>query len=515
MTTRNALLEPISGDLACGMDCRYEDEFELIETEIGKLNNLYHREEPDWQRVAEQAQTLLTTRTKDLRLACWLLRAWWCLEGSAGLVRGCVLLSDLCRTFWPHCHPVKPRARLAALQSLLGVIDTQWDEHVLPLSNSELEPLETALEQLDDTLSSLLNEPLDELAPLVRRCRKQRQQRTEQTATVPASATAAPATPASTPPPVMPLNLDEPAPSAVASERDAAKLLRQLQEAARRLATFWQRENPADARRFRLSRVLTWSAIGALPGADNNGRTQLKPLPANKLHQYRDRLQQGDYAALLDELELSLTRAPFWLDGHYMSWQCLNGLQWQAAADEVAHQVRHFTGTFPTLLTLSFDDGTPFASDDARDWIGTRKAASTPQPAAPASTHSKLSQLALNDALEQLNQQGLGSALQPLRQGEQQADSERNAAGWRLAMARLCLHDKQFAAAAALLKPLYRQFDQRSLWQWDPDTGLELCRLLLASLTNLSRKDDDPAWRREVHERLCDLDVCSALEYQP
>ncbi|WP_417607733.1 type VI secretion system protein TssA [Oceanimonas baumannii] len=513
MTSWNTLIEPVPGEHLCGEDCRYEDDFELIEREIGKLNNLYHREEPDWQWIADQTQALLIEKSKDLRLACWLVRAWWNLEGTAGLERGCRFLAALCDHFWSGCFPRKPRARLAALQGLLNVLDSELRDEALN-GGEQLKNLEAALAQLDETLSALLDTSPEELATLLRRCRQQEKRlaATAQPAAVHAPAKPSPA-PAMTPAPLLPA-LDEPVASAVASERDAAKLLRQLQDSARRLASFWQKDNPADARRFRLARVLTWSAISALPGAAHQGRTQLKPLPATKLLNYRDRLQQGDVAVLLDELEISLTKAPFWLDGHHMSWQCLNALRWQAAADEVLGQVRHFTGVFPALLELSFDDGTPFADSHTREWLGSTTGQETSVPAVSLpQLHSDDLQQALATAMEQLPQLGLGPALQPLQQAARLAGSGRDAAGWRLAMARLCVLDKQFGAAVSLLRPLYQEFEQRSLWQWEPALGLELCQLLLAALDNLPRKEDAPAWRREIHERLCNVDVCAGLEF--
>lgn len=515
MTARNALLEPITGEHICGQDCRYEDEFELIEQEIGKLNNLYHREEPDWQRVADHAQALLTTRTKDIRLACWLTRAWLCLDGSAGLVRGCALLVDLCSEFWSALYPLKSRARNAAFQGLFSVLDTQLDDTFLERQTPEtLEQLNDALTGLEQALSPLLDDDTDGLAVLARRCQQQlkRQARTQ---AAPPSVQATPSAAkveAPAPAPGIP-NLDEPVLSAIASERDAAKLLRQLQDSARVLGSFWQRENPADARRFRLSRVLTWAAISALPGADANGRTQLKPVPTTKLHHYRDRLQQGDYAALLDELEISLTKAPFWLDGHHMSWQCLTGLRWQAAADEVAHQTRRFSEAFPSLLELCFDDGTPFAAPDTQDWLGTSQEVTSSAESVVLDDNADQWQIALNEAFSQLSQLGLATALQPLQVGAQQAPSQREATTWRLAMARICLQDKKFDVAVALLTPIFQQFEQHQLWLWDPALGREVCRLLLTGLDKLPQKHDRPALRQHVYERLCGLDAGLALEY--
>ncbi|MBU3825414.1 MAG: type VI secretion system protein TssA [Candidatus Oceanisphaera merdipullorum] len=536
MTTANALLEPIKGGDICGQDCRYEDEFDAIEQEIGKLNNIYHRAEPDWPLVAAQAQALLSSKTKDIRVAAWLMRAWLAVDGCAGLAQGCALLSELCSAFWSGIYPRKNRARIAVFQGLFGVLDTQLDDTFLERQSvAELEQLSSALAQLEQTLSGLQAEASEGLSPLVRRCQQQVSRLAQRAAPANPTADSAHAlhsqphsqqpsagahaqSPAAAANQARPSSIEDMALSAVANERDAAKLLRQLQDAARLLGSFWQRDNPADARRFRLPRVLTWAAINALPGANAQGQTQLKPVPLTKLHQYQDRLQQGDFAALLDELEISLTKAPFWLDGHHMSWQCLTGLQWQAAADEVAQQTRRFSGAFPSLLALSFDDGTPFASAATQDWLAAQAArqAATPATTAPVpldTVDASQWQVALDEAFEQLSRLGLSGALQPLQVGAQHAPSEREAVTWRLAMARLCLQDKNFAAASALLNPIFQQFEQQRLWQWDPQLGRELCRLLLTGLDKLPQKNDRPALRQQVFERLCGLDASLALEF--
>lgn len=532
MNTPHALLEPISGENIGGQDCRYEDEFEAIEQEIGKLNNIYHREEPDWQKVATGTQALLTTKTKDIRLAAWLARAWCSVDGGVGLARGGALLNGLCQGFWAELYPRKSRARIAAFQGLFSVLDAQLDDGFLEQQTlSTLEALTDELNKLEQSLSSVLAEASAGLLPLVRRCQQHVTRLTHSTASthlLPMDSQAAAhsqpqsdahAAAAVSPSQVTPVStlvstVEDMALSAIASERDAAKLLRQLQDAARVLGSFWLRDNPADARRFRLPRVLTWAAISAVPGADATGKTQLKPVSLTKLQQYQDRLQQGDFAALLEELEVSLTKAPFWLDGHYMSWQCLMGLHWQAAADEVAQQTRRFSGAFPSLLSLSFDDGSPFANTATQEWLTLDQADSAPSTAAVSLVEDGSDwQAALDEALSQLSQLGLSAALQPLQVGAQQAMSERQATTWRLAMARLAVQDKNFALAAAMLSPIFQQFEQQRLWSWDPQLGLELCRLLLTALDKLPQKNDRPAQRQQVYQRLCGLDARLALEF--
>ncbi|MBS0422975.1 MAG: type VI secretion system ImpA family N-terminal domain-containing protein [Proteobacteria bacterium] len=45
------------------------------------------------------------SRTKDLRVAVWMRRAWTRREGLAGLVSGLHLINDLLTLYWEDIHP--------------------------------------------------------------------------------------------------------------------------------------------------------------------------------------------------------------------------------------------------------------------------------------------------------------------------------------------------------------------------------------------------------------------------
>lgn len=60
----------------------------------------------DWPGAARLCETLLATRTKDLRLALWLTEARAMTQGYAGLASGLGLCTALCEQHWAHLHPL-------------------------------------------------------------------------------------------------------------------------------------------------------------------------------------------------------------------------------------------------------------------------------------------------------------------------------------------------------------------------------------------------------------------------
>lgn len=59
----------------------------------------------DWPAVARLCAELLSTRTKDLRLAGWMTEALSHTRGFAGLAEGLAVCAGLCETFWDALHP--------------------------------------------------------------------------------------------------------------------------------------------------------------------------------------------------------------------------------------------------------------------------------------------------------------------------------------------------------------------------------------------------------------------------
>jgi len=105
-----SLLQEVSADLPCGEDLEYDADFgEMERAARGKPehtigDNTVPAEDPDWTEVQKRAVQLLS-RTKDLRVALYLLRAQLKTEGLIGLSDGLKLLHGVVDQYWEAVHP--------------------------------------------------------------------------------------------------------------------------------------------------------------------------------------------------------------------------------------------------------------------------------------------------------------------------------------------------------------------------------------------------------------------------
>ncbi|MGB0672008.1 MAG: type VI secretion system protein TssA, partial [Rhodospirillales bacterium] len=60
----------------------------------------------DWWQVKKLTLDVLTTRSKDLQVAAYLLEAMIHLHGFGGAVRGFEVMNRLCETYWDDLHPL-------------------------------------------------------------------------------------------------------------------------------------------------------------------------------------------------------------------------------------------------------------------------------------------------------------------------------------------------------------------------------------------------------------------------
>jgi len=105
-----SLLQPVAGANPCGSDLEYDPAFLDLERLVqGKAEQQMGKtvvaaEEPDWPAVARAAAALLL-KTKDLRIAFHLTRAWLHTDGFAGLRDGLAVLRGLVERYWDGFYP--------------------------------------------------------------------------------------------------------------------------------------------------------------------------------------------------------------------------------------------------------------------------------------------------------------------------------------------------------------------------------------------------------------------------
>lgn len=142
----DSLLAPIQGENACGPNLEYDPQMRSLEEAArGKPeqqfgDTLIPAVEPEWASVADLAAELLG-RSKDLRPALHLARAWLRMEGYLGFGRGLALLRGLLEQYWDTLHPqldpddgLDPVMRLNALAPLADPTGLLLDLRRAPLA---------------------------------------------------------------------------------------------------------------------------------------------------------------------------------------------------------------------------------------------------------------------------------------------------------------------------------------------------------------------------------------------
>lgn len=134
------LLQPIAGDNPAGESLRYEGTYDRIaearREDDPKLSQGIYKstcKRADWPGVSAVCVEALTTRTKDLQIAGWLLEAWLHRDGFAGVAKGLRVLAGMCERFWDQMYPV---IEAEDLEGRLAPFD--WIEQKLSLKLKQI-----------------------------------------------------------------------------------------------------------------------------------------------------------------------------------------------------------------------------------------------------------------------------------------------------------------------------------------------------------------------------------------
>lgn len=500
---------PVFKDNFAGNDVRFSNEFEALEREVGKAQALYENAQVDWFVVQQSSEALLRGQSKDLRAGVWLTWALYRRESFAGLLAGLGLLHHLCKHHWEHIHPLKWRTRGAAIGWLLSRLDQVLSENV-PIKEqlALFQHMALLLQELDSELTRHLGSEAPLLLPICRRLNRMVQRVVDsQPVVTPVQAVVAQ---------VKHVAAQIIAPSTVIeNEKDAAKALRVQQDSGQPLCRWWLKQKATDLRALRLNRTLSWLAIEVLPDRNAELVTPVRGLPADKLKSYRERFEQGQLADLLVDLEAALPKAPFWIDGQRMVWECLNGLSAESAMREVELQFALLIHRLPGLVELRFNDATPFADPATQAWVTSHVMPHLQSPAEPvnaAPAQQPEWELALQEAQDIFRSAGLKPAVQRIKLGLQTAQGERVRFHWQLALARLCFMSKKYDLAKSQLETLDQWLQRSGIPAWEPDLVLEVLRLLYRCCELLPQNQEVRERKDEMYRRLCHLDLEVVLE---
>ncbi|MCF5709553.1 type VI secretion system protein TssA [Pseudomonas syringae] len=500
--------QPVSSHDYAGEDIRYSADFETLEAHLNSEHAVLGNGHVDWAKVLELCERILRQHSKDLRVACWLTWALYKSEAFPGLLAGIGLLRYLCENHWHVLYPRKLRTRGAAILWLLPRLEGALAKDVsirkqLPL----FKKLSENLEALDVLLGQYLGEESPLLLPLRRRLSRMLDLASQDEKEPVTIATQ-----------VKEVTSQLFSPPSVDNEKEARKALAVHQEITQSLCAWWLRQKATDPRALRLSRTVLWLTIDVAPCCDAEHVTVLRGIPLDRLKNYKERLEQGKYADLIVDLELSIARSPYWLEGQRMVWECLQALGADGATREVEVQLALFLQRVPGIVELRFHDGQPFAEDTTRSWIRSHVMPHVMPPqleGAPSKKNTRQAwDVVLEEVIPMLPGNGFKNAVHVLIQHLKDASSERARFFWQLGIARLCYRAKRYELARIQLEILEHRLRSAGLEAWESEAFLDVSWLLYRCYEALPTSPELLESKDLLYRRLCQYDFETLLNNQ-
>ena len=538
----------ISEDSPCGINAKYEPSFEALEAELAKQESL-SAETVDWKEVKALATDLLQNTTKDFLVACYLSHSLNITEGYEGLLVGIKILEAFTDNHWQDSFP--PAKRLRARKTAIEWLVEKTNQHIVTTppgdkDNQIVVELAGSIKNLGFALAEKMGDQSPNFAELNRSLKRLKQSadfelkalaeksaakpvvvdevltnESSETNSEPQAAIVdeAPApqikqpetvkatTPVVATAPSKPVSISS---SALASENDAKKLYKQVQDALRQLADFHAANKAADPKRYRFSRAALWDSLEKLP-PHKEGKTQLpKPSP-DKLKKLQDLFDQGEFIAVLDLAEKSACKMPYWFDGQKIIANSLDALggEFAKASEALCSELKQFINRVPSIITLCYSDGTPFADEQTLLWLNTQVLAAD---SGANEEHADIIQETFLEAQKLASSGKLSEGLDLLKRSPTQ--NLRDDFRVKLASAELVAQSGQSKVAIPLLERLIDETKRISAIDWETSFTIKAYSILVRAYEKL--EDDDAAQKQqqkaEAFDQLCWFDPTAVAE---
>lgn len=520
---------PISEGSPCGINAKYEAPFEKLESEITKSESL-SSESTDWAEVLTLSEEILTSLSKDYSVACYLAYAYIQEDGYKGLLNGFTLLEKLSETFWDDMYPPKKRlrGRQNATQWLIekvsGYLEAKppTDPEMLLVSDiaKTLKNLDYFLaEKMEDKAPNFgdISRPIKRLKEIAasqasKAAAEKPKPSPEQVQAQPdASQQAAPVkneaatrentasinpspqeavanTPAETPKaahkpttkfaPPADIKVTD-----VASDADAKKAYKQIQDGLRKLANYYGQTKASDPKRFRLSRSALWDSLDKLPPVNDN-KSQLPAPPADKLKKVKDLFDAGEFIDAINLAEKSAEKMPYWFEGNRyiaMSLDAL-GAEYAKAKAALEFEIVKFTSRLPKILELEYANGTPFADSQTQAWL--ESLSSSGSDANTNSAGNDEIQQAFNDAKKLALSGKLSESFSLLNTCT--ANTKRDRFKIKMACAELACINGQEKVGIPMLERLVEETRSLTAAEWESDFLAKALALLVNAYEKLN-----------------------------
>jgi len=337
-------LQPLSANYPTGEDPGYNDDFQQMREEVNKLSGA------DTDLVCQLAEKLLTTVTKDIRVASYYVWARLHRDGEAGLADGLELMAGLMLRFNTQLHPQRERSRQGALEWLASSRMLDSLSRYPEVNNADTVRIAGALLMIEQDAETVL--PAALYSALEMRLQK-----------------------SGGPDAVVPQNVSDigqataqdPSIPSLGGIASGQELLAQ----ARVLADYLRNQPDGWLSAHRLIKNLRHDTLHQLPSLQTDGRTRIEPPKADQRALLKRLYLQQSWRELMEEADSLLSRGAnhLWLDVQWYLHQALMKSGYENEAAIIQSDLKGLLSRLKGLETLAFNDGTPFADEVTLNWI--------------------------------------------------------------------------------------------------------------------------------------------------
>ncbi|MAK56375.1 MAG: type VI secretion system protein TssA [Pusillimonas sp.] len=540
------LLTPISESAPAGEEARATESYEAIAAEIEKMTSLSGASPIDWALVEQQGANLLSSQTKDFMLAAWVSAAWMERHGLEGLEAGLELQAGLIENFWETAFPSlkRLRGRRNALSWWTERASNWLERNELPAIDSATRArmvdaatrMDSGLAERDPDAPPLLNfvqqlKRLDVIPDAGNENNANGTTAAESNAandapnhsandtSAASTATSAPQRAAAVSTnPTAPIVTALTSPDQLSTLDDISQALHPISDALGHISSALINIDRLHPLLIELSRFAARTTLLSAPPAVS-GTTSLNPPPAPILDAFQTICDAGNAEGMIEFCESRILAFPFWLDLDYQSARGYEMLGTQGARmrQAVIKNVLSFTERLPELEYLTFSDGTPFASDDTRQWLADCRAMNS--GAAATDSFEKTRQQARAAAGDGQHDQ----AMQLYQDMIQSTFSGRDQFRARIALLELFMSVNGSADPIPLAQPIVYDCESRNLAEWEPaltaqalQSVLKACKQALANtdvFNDTQRRGNYQQLQQNALQQLARIDFPAASRF--
>jgi len=456
------IIDPISEDSPVGIKLVDEPSFEYVEDQMMKVGSLAH-DSIEWQEVESKTVELLKSQSKDIKLLIYLIQCLYYQLSPARFNLSLVLVGEFMGRYWEEAFPVpgmkgkRPRQRL--LDQIGQRIKSAFEHVDL---NRFVDEREEELKQASDVLSAALEKcdvESEELTFVIRHIHshltqaKQRKQLVQsQQAKQPDTDTDVPSTVSAS----TPVESEQISSIAIDTSNEKATKSTLL-----KVAEVLSDQDNGGVLSIRVRRYAIWGGISSIPDHNAQGETLLRAMQQDRVKDYEDMMHSPDLS-LWKKVEQSLTMAPYWFEGHKMSYQIARVLGHKDWCEAIRDETERFLCRLPKLKELSFKGGLAFVPSDVFEWLeeGSSSQSSGGGSQGWGDIRKQVIQLA--------EEKGISDALAMVNNGLENEKEPRSQWYWRLMSADLMKTQGFEAVAKESYQALYKQALSMDVSDWEP-----------------------------------------------